>query len=69
MGRGNPRINNTSGSTAINKKKSEAFLVKNFARDEVEDTSSGLQYEVLKKGDGGCRVKIFGHCRAEGVPY
>lgn len=35
-----------------NKASSEAFLAKNKARKEVTTTTSGLQYEVIKKGDG-----------------
>lgn len=35
-----------------NLKKAEAFLTENKARDGVVTTDSGLQYEVLKSGDG-----------------
>lgn len=35
-----------------NKAAGEAFLKKNGARDEVKTTDSGLQYEVIKQGDG-----------------
>lgn len=35
-----------------NKTASEAFLAKNKSRKEVTTTTSGLQYEVIKKGDG-----------------
>jgi peptidylprolyl isomerase len=30
----------------------EAFLVKNKAKDNIHETDSGLQYEVLQKGSG-----------------
>lgn len=30
----------------------EAFLASNAKRDEVETTASGLQYEIITKGDG-----------------
>ena len=36
-----------------NLEQSEAFLADNAERDEVTTTESGLQYEVLEKGDGG----------------
>lgn len=35
-----------------NKKKGEAFLAKNKQKEGVVTLESGLQYEVLKKGDG-----------------
>jgi FKBP-type peptidyl-prolyl cis-trans isomerase FklB len=35
-----------------NKSASEEFLAKNKERKEVTTTESGLQYEVIKKGDG-----------------
>lgn len=35
-----------------NKAASDAFLSKNKARKEVTTTASGLQYEVIKKGEG-----------------
>ena len=40
------------GNAAENLKQSEAFLEENAQRDEVKTTESGLQYEVLEKGDG-----------------
>ena len=43
----------TQGSKfANNKAEGEAFLAKNKARKEVTTTASGLQYEVIKMGDG-----------------
>jgi len=49
-----------------NKASSEAFLTKNKARKEVTTTDSGLQYEVIKKGDGETpkaddKVKVHYH--------
>lgn len=35
-----------------NKKKGEAFLSENKKRDEVTTTASGLQYEIIKQGNG-----------------
>lgn len=35
-----------------NKTISTAFLAENKANDSVRETQSGLQYEILKKGDG-----------------
>ncbi|WP_110647874.1 FKBP-type peptidyl-prolyl cis-trans isomerase [Salinicola peritrichatus] len=35
-----------------NRKKSEAFLADNAKKDGVKTTESGLQYKVLKSGDG-----------------
>lgn len=35
-----------------NKQSSEEFMTKNKARPEVKTTASGLQYEVLKQGEG-----------------
>jgi len=36
-----------------NKTDGEAFLAKNKAREGVTTTASGLQYEVIQKGEGG----------------
>lgn len=36
----------------VNKKAGEEFLLENGKRAEVHTTPSGLQYEVLKEGDG-----------------
>lgn len=36
----------------VNAKAGEEFLAENGKRAEVKSTSSGLQYEVLKEGDG-----------------
>ncbi len=46
-----------------NQREGEAYLEENAARDEVNVTESGLQYEVLEEGDGpspesGDRVRI-----------
>ena len=40
------------GNAEENLEQSEAFLEENAKRDEVKTTDSGLQYEVLEKGDG-----------------
>ncbi len=36
----------------VNTKAGEAFLAENGKRPEVKTTASGLQYEVIKEGDG-----------------
>ncbi|HHS96231.1 MAG TPA: FKBP-type peptidyl-prolyl cis-trans isomerase [Phaeodactylibacter sp.] len=51
---------------AKNKEEGTAFLEKNKLRKEVTTTASGLQYEVLKQGDGAKpsatdRVKVHYH--------
>ena len=50
-----------------NKREAPGFLAKNRAREGVIETSSGLQYEVLREGDGArprandkLRVHYFG---------
>ncbi len=48
------------------KKEGEEFLAKNKAREEVTETESGLQYEVLKEGKGAKpaatdKVKVHYH--------
>lgn len=35
-----------------NKTEGEAFLAENFKKDGVQTTLSGLQYEIISKGDG-----------------
>lgn len=37
---------------AVNKTAGEAFLAENFKKEGVKTTLSGLQYEVLKEGEG-----------------
>ena len=36
-----------------NKKKGDEFLAANAKKEGVETTESGLQYKVIKEGDGG----------------
>jgi FKBP-type peptidyl-prolyl cis-trans isomerase len=43
---------NAAGAAGKNKEEGAAFLAKNGKREGVTTTKSGLQYEVLKKGDG-----------------
>lgn len=43
---------NISPEDKLNKTASEEFLAKNKLRKEVITTQSGLQYEIIKKGDG-----------------
>jgi FKBP-type peptidyl-prolyl cis-trans isomerase len=42
----------SAASAGKNKEEGEAFLAKNGKREGVVTTASGLQYEILKKGDG-----------------
>lgn len=52
MGRGKPRKTNMKGSAGINKQASIAYLKKNKTKEGVITQGSGLQYEILEKGDG-----------------
>jgi len=51
MGRGNKK-SNLGGSAGQNRKKSEDFLLQNSQKANIQETSSGLQYEVIKEGEG-----------------
>ncbi|TLX70833.1 peptidylprolyl isomerase [Labilibacter sediminis] len=42
----------SGGSAGQNRKKSEDFLFQNLKKKGIHETSSGLQYEVIKEGDG-----------------
>lgn len=42
----------TEAMAAVNAKAGEDFLAENGKRVEVKTTASGLQYEVIKEGDG-----------------
>jgi len=44
-------------TSAVEKEKGKAFLVKNKTRKEVMQTPSGLQYEILVKGTGPVPTK------------
>lgn len=51
------------GSAGLNRKRSEEFLAKNAKRPEVKLSASGLQYEIIREGQGtqpttASRVKI-----------
>ena len=48
----NTKSQPTQEEISKNKKESESFLIKNKAKENVITTKSGLQYKVLKKGDG-----------------
>ena len=39
-------------SPEVSKAKGEAFLAENAKKDNIMTTASGLQYEILKKGEG-----------------
>lgn len=39
-------------SPEVSKAKGEAFLAENAKKDNIITTASGLQYEILKKGEG-----------------
>ena len=38
--------------STVNRTESEAFLAENAARDSVQTTASGLQYKILREGEG-----------------
>lgn len=38
--------------STVNRATSEAFLAENAARDSVETTASGLQYKIVREGEG-----------------
>ena len=46
------RVQIQNDKASVNLEKGEKFLAENKKRKEVTETASGLQYEVLKKGDG-----------------
>ena len=41
----------------VNKKAGEAYLAENAKRPEVHVTASGLQYQIIKEGEGECPTK------------
>ncbi|MGN0211721.1 MAG: FKBP-type peptidyl-prolyl cis-trans isomerase [Muribaculaceae bacterium] len=41
----------------INRKAGEAYLAENAKRPEVKVTASGLQYQIIKEGEGECPKK------------
>lgn len=51
MARGNKKIN-SGGSAGQNRKKTEKFLSQNLKKKGIFETESGLQYEIIKQGDG-----------------
>lgn len=51
MGKGKGKKNN-SGSSGQNRKKTEDFLLQNRNKTGIYETSSGLQYEIIKDVDG-----------------
>ena len=52
MGRREKHKSGARGSAGLNKKRSEEFLLKNGNRQEVIITESGIQYEVIREGQG-----------------
>ena len=55
-----------SGAGARNKEEGAAYLAKNAKKEGVKTTASGLQYEVIKKGEGAApkatdTVKVHYH--------
>ncbi len=51
MARGNKK-GTQGGSAGQNRKKSDEFLLNNLKKDNIKETESGLQYEIIKEGDG-----------------
>ena len=44
--------NRNRGSSGYNRKSSEDFLMENRQKKGIHETSSGLQYQILEKGEG-----------------
>ncbi|MGQ1787570.1 MULTISPECIES: FKBP-type peptidyl-prolyl cis-trans isomerase [unclassified Saccharicrinis] len=42
----------SGGSAGQNRKKSEEFLLQNLNKPNIIETESGLQYEIIKEGEG-----------------
>lgn len=51
MGRGKDK-KQSGGSAGQNRKRSEDFLLQNIKKSGVIETASGLQYEIIKIGEG-----------------
>lgn len=51
MGRGNEK-KQSGESAGQNRKRSENFLLQNLNKSGVIETASGLQYEIIKVGEG-----------------
>jgi len=60
------RMNTNKKDAAENIQKGQVFLEQNKAKEDVQSTPSGLQYQVLKEGSGehpkhNSRVKVHYH--------
>jgi len=55
MGRGNVK-KRSEGSARQNRKKSEEFLLQNRKKLTILETPSGLQYEIIKDGEGNLPI-------------
>ncbi|MCW3807086.1 FKBP-type peptidyl-prolyl cis-trans isomerase [Plebeiibacterium marinum] len=51
MARGNKK-QKLGGSAGQNRKKSDDFLAQNLKKPNIIETSTGLQYEIIKEGNG-----------------
>ncbi len=51
MARGNKK-SSQGGSAGQNRKKSDEFLQNNRTKNNIHETETGLQYEILKEGEG-----------------
>ncbi len=56
MARGNKK-QKLGGSAGQNRKNSDDFLVQNLKKPNIKETSSGLQYEIIKEGEGDSPVE------------
>ncbi len=56
MARGNKK-QKLGGSAGQNRKNSDDFLVQNLKKPNIRETSSGLQYEIIKEGEGDSPVE------------
>ncbi|WP_075603640.1 FKBP-type peptidyl-prolyl cis-trans isomerase [Saccharicrinis aurantiacus] len=52
MARGGKGKKPSGGSAGQNRKKSEEFLEQNLKKANIIETDTGLQYEIIKTGDG-----------------
>ncbi len=51
MARGNKK-GSQGGSAGQNRKKSDEFMQNNRSKNNIHETESGLQYEIIKEGEG-----------------
>ncbi len=57
MARGEKGKKSSGGSAGQNRKKSDEFLQQNLKKPNIQETASGLQYEVIKEGEGNSPIE------------